>query len=122
MEEEMRRVLEYCRWKARWWRARVAPQRAPARGSADSELQEGLRAYALEQEAREQTWVVSWGTKWAAIRERASFVLEERVVDVTEEVLIPLEIELEDDEDARGMFEDDGVEEEEGDEDGDDAE
>ncbi|KAJ7601753.1 hypothetical protein DFH06DRAFT_1024912 [Mycena polygramma] len=44
--EEMRRVLRYLHWQARWWEDRVA-----ARPDASPEVQAGVRAYALKQSA-----------------------------------------------------------------------
>ncbi|KAJ7018076.1 hypothetical protein C8F04DRAFT_977957, partial [Mycena alexandri] len=110
VEEEMRRVLQFCRWKAEWWTARLEPKRGPDRAEMEPELVEGLRAYALEQRSRENAWATSWEAKWAAIRARTGVVLAERLVDVTEEVLLPLEVELEDEDDARALFEDEGLE------------
>ncbi|KAJ6459377.1 hypothetical protein C8R47DRAFT_1081340 [Mycena vitilis] len=72
LEEEMRRVLEFCSWKARWWEARVEPA------------------------ARERKWEALWRAKWAAVRVRAGLVLRDHVVPVTEGVLVPLEVELDD--------------------------
>ncbi|KAJ7181651.1 hypothetical protein C8R43DRAFT_869903 [Mycena crocata] len=89
LDEEMRRVLEFCSWKAAWWRARRFP-----RADISAELKEGLCAYALEQEARELFWAEKWADKWAAVRERAGRALEDNVLDVTEEV--PIEVEVAD--------------------------
>ncbi|KAJ7833212.1 hypothetical protein B0H14DRAFT_3087705 [Mycena olivaceomarginata] len=61
LEEEMRRVLEFCRWKAKWW----DNQRA-ARTGVPGPLAEGLWAYATEQAAREREWAAQWEGKWAA--------------------------------------------------------
>ncbi|KAJ7486373.1 hypothetical protein B0H11DRAFT_1721594, partial [Mycena galericulata] len=110
MEEEMRRVLEYCAWKARWWDERVAPVRDDSRGAISFELAEGLRAYALAQAARERSWGTNWASKWSAVRARAAQVMREEVTDVTDGVLVPLEVEL----DEEGEEEDpyDGFDEE----------
>jgi hypothetical protein len=91
LEEEMRRVLKFCEWKALWWDKRVDCGRdvAPA-------LAEGLRAYALAQAARERAWERAWGAKWGAVCERAKIVMRDHLVDVTE--LLPLEVELDVDE------------------------
>ncbi|KAJ7462586.1 hypothetical protein FB451DRAFT_991024, partial [Mycena latifolia] len=66
VDEEMQRVLVYCTWKANCWTDRVA-----LREDVSPELPEGLRAYALEQAAREAAWATNWATKWSVIRERA---------------------------------------------------
>ncbi|KAJ7825807.1 hypothetical protein B0H14DRAFT_3088537 [Mycena olivaceomarginata] len=62
LDEEMRRVLEFCEWKALWWDQRVDCDRdvAPA-------LAEGLHAYALGQAARERAWQSAWRAKWGAV-------------------------------------------------------
>jgi hypothetical protein len=96
-------VLEFCGWKARWWDERVNCGR-----DVTTELAEGLRAYALAQAARERKWEMMWREQWAAVCERATTVMRDHVVDVTE--LVPLEVELDDE-----LQEDeyDGFEEEE---------
>ncbi|KAK7048776.1 CxC2 domain-containing protein [Favolaschia claudopus] len=93
LDEEMRRVLEFSSWKARWWEDRTE-LRAP---TVTAELQEGLRAYALAQAAREHAWELAWREKWAAVRERSKIVMRDHVVDVSE--LVPLEVELDEEED-----------------------
>ncbi|KAJ7731090.1 hypothetical protein B0H14DRAFT_3097890 [Mycena olivaceomarginata] len=80
LEEEMRRVLEFCAWKAHWW-----DDRAEARSDVTPELAEGLRAYALAQAARERAWELDWRNKWAA--------------------LVPLEVELEEEEEEEAFEE-----------------
>ncbi|KAF7336029.1 CxC2 domain-containing protein [Mycena sanguinolenta] len=113
VEEEMRRVLEFCVWKTEWWQQRLEPQRGPERSEITPELAEGLRAYALEQVFREQAWLAAWKAKWETVRVRTATVLRDHLVDVTEEVLVPLEVELDDEDEERAIFEDDGFEEEE---------
>ncbi|KAJ7635975.1 hypothetical protein DFH06DRAFT_1139060 [Mycena polygramma] len=93
LEEEMRRVIAFCHYRVRWWAARLE-----SRPDADPELAEGLRAYALEQMHRELKWAEKWAEKWAAVRARAGLVVRDHLVDVTEEVLIPLEVDLDDEE------------------------
>ncbi|KAJ7669560.1 hypothetical protein DFH06DRAFT_1321616 [Mycena polygramma] len=94
VDEEMRRVLEFCAYKARWWEARLEPQRDPDRGEISPELAEGQRAYALAQIAREREWQATWEKKWAAVRERAKLVMRDHIVDAS--LLVPLEVELDD--------------------------
>ncbi|KAJ7892452.1 hypothetical protein B0H13DRAFT_1573647, partial [Mycena leptocephala] len=75
VDEEMRRVLAFCAWKANWWEARLVPVRDGGRGEISPALAEGLRAYALAQVARERKWESAWRRKWAAVRARAGLVL-----------------------------------------------
>ncbi|KAJ7149097.1 hypothetical protein C8R46DRAFT_1009634 [Mycena filopes] len=106
LEEEMRRVLEFCLWKARWWEEKLGQ-----RGDVAGPLAEGLRAYAREQMARERQWAADWGEKWAPVRARVAVVLRDHVEDVDESVFQPLEVDL--DEDQREEFEFDDFDEEE---------
>jgi hypothetical protein len=46
VQEEMRRVVEYHRWRADWWQRQVG-----ARNSCDDETQSGLMGYAYKQAA-----------------------------------------------------------------------
>ncbi|KAJ7439837.1 hypothetical protein FB451DRAFT_1344179 [Mycena latifolia] len=55
LEEEMRRILAFCVYKANWWHERKNP-----RPGVSPELAEGLRAYVMEQEAREHRWKEKW--------------------------------------------------------------
>ncbi|KAJ7211675.1 hypothetical protein GGX14DRAFT_564905 [Mycena pura] len=96
LEEEMRRVLMFGTWKAKWW-----DQQRQARFGLSSELAEGLYAYASEQAARERYWVAKWDAQWQPLRERAQ--LCDDLVDVVD--LIPVEVELDEDV-AYGEYED----------------
>ncbi|KAJ7748842.1 hypothetical protein B0H14DRAFT_3096954 [Mycena olivaceomarginata] len=104
LEEEMRRVLQFCAWKGQWWEGRVHCGR-----NVSPELEEGLQAYALAQVAREWKWESDWQPKWAAVRERTKTVMRDHVTDVTE--LVPLEVELDDELEEEDEY--DGFEEEE---------
>ncbi|KAJ7821558.1 hypothetical protein B0H14DRAFT_3471465 [Mycena olivaceomarginata] len=103
LEEEMRRVLEFCAWKARWWDERVESER-----DVSPEVEEGLRAYALAHAAQEWAWESDWRRQWAAVRDRAKAVMQDHIVDVTE--LVPLEVELDEEDEEEDGF--DGFEEE----------
>ncbi|KAJ6452203.1 hypothetical protein C8R45DRAFT_1057032 [Mycena sanguinolenta] len=103
LEEEMRRVLQFCVWKKGWWEGKVNCGR-----EVSAELEEGLRAYALAQVARERMWESDWRIKWAGVRERAKTVMRDHITDVTE--LLPLEVELEDGQEEEDEY--DGFEEE----------
>lgn len=97
----MRRILEFCHWKARWW-----DQQADRRSNVSPPLQEGLRAYAAEQAAMERMLARSWESKWRAVRERARTTLDRHAADVADEVgeVGPeVEIELDDVEDGNEL-------------------
>ncbi|KAJ7609963.1 hypothetical protein FB45DRAFT_982292 [Roridomyces roridus] len=87
VDEEMRRVLGYCGWKAAWWEAR-----AGARTNVPHDVAEGLRAYATEQAARERHWQSGWQAKWAAVRERARAALLDEGVDFARDPAIRVEL------------------------------
>lgn len=57
--EEMRRILEYCDWKAGWW-----TQRASLRTDVSAALQSGLHAYAHKQAAVYHDLARSFARKW----------------------------------------------------------
>lgn len=59
LREEMRRTIEYLKWKANWWQ-----ERAGSRSCSDKLLAEGLRAYALEQAALQRTLSTSFQQAW----------------------------------------------------------
>lgn len=82
MNEEMRRVLQYCQWKRAWWEARGPVRQHYSRELEDDvfgpcgqvlspELEEGLKAYAGEQGNMESRIAAAWSVKWAAAREAA---------------------------------------------------
>jgi hypothetical protein len=70
LDEEMRRILVYCRWKENWWIEQV-----PRREGLSSSLAEGLHAYAQEQADMERRICSSWTTKWARARALAEPIL-----------------------------------------------
>jgi hypothetical protein len=76
IEEEMRRALEFCSWKVKWWE-----QQAHRRTTVPPHLQEGLVAYATENAAAECRRLMTWSNTWAAVRQRAAQVLENHLKD-----------------------------------------
>lgn len=103
LDEEMRRVLEFCTWKETWWLTQ-----APRREDASDQLEDGLHAYAQEQADQERRICLAWRTKWARARLIANPILDAfwgvdrapSVLDATDEtVVIELDIN-EDDGDA----------------------
>jgi hypothetical protein len=70
LDEEMRRVLQFCQWKAMWWL-----EQAPCREDLPPQLAEGLRAYAEEQADLERCISSLWTTKWAVARALAQPIL-----------------------------------------------
>lgn len=87
LDEEMRRVLQFCGWKEEWWQ-----QQKQARSlTADHEktLREGLHAYAEKQIAFERKMAQAWELKWRSIRVRAAPIIAGNVpldVEGTDEV------------------------------------
>ena len=71
VDEEMRRVLEFCRWKTEWWLEQV-----PLREGLRPQLAEGLHAYAEEQADMERRICLSWTNKWSRARELAAPILQ----------------------------------------------
>ncbi|KAG6824771.1 hypothetical protein H0H92_005865 [Tricholoma furcatifolium] len=70
LEEEMRRALEYTRWKAKWWE-----EQGTRRPTNSEFLKEGLAAYASEQTAVELARYCQWDAKWCKVRQRAKDLL-----------------------------------------------
>lgn len=59
LREEMRRVLEFLEWRARWWDAK-----ADLRSNVSLEMSEGLKAYAFQQAALQRSLATSFKTLW----------------------------------------------------------
>lgn len=55
VREEIRRILEFLSWRAFWWE-----EKQHARDGVDNEMKEGIRAYAIEQAALQQTFETSF--------------------------------------------------------------
>lgn len=70
LDEEMRRILVYCTWKAKWWRTESV-RRVPELQDNDPCLTEGLAAYGERQAALEDSIFTKWTVKWKGIRDRA---------------------------------------------------
>lgn len=97
LEEEMRRIIEFCNWKAAWWDGQ-----ADRRSNMSPHLREGIRAYAAEQAATERRLARVWALKWNMVRQRARVALEAGASDVAdelEEVGPEIEVVLQADED-----------------------
>jgi hypothetical protein len=71
LDEEMRRVLEFCRWKEAWWKEQV-----PRRDGVSAPLADGLLAYAEEQADMERHISQLWSIKWAGARKLAQPILQ----------------------------------------------
>jgi hypothetical protein len=76
IDEEMRRALEFCSWKVKWWE-----QQAHRRTTVLSYLREGLVAYATQNAATERRRLMAWSDAWAPVRQRAAQVLESHLKD-----------------------------------------
>jgi hypothetical protein len=109
LDEEMRRALQYCWWKAQWWK-----QRADTATAQLEYITEGIRAYALEQGNAEQRRAIRWSSRWSAVRERARDVLavQSSNVDATDR-LPQLIVELAEEEDREGQLDESEGEDEE---------
>ncbi|KAI3605284.1 hypothetical protein WG66_013037 [Moniliophthora roreri] len=70
VEEEMRRALAFCHWRAKWWTEQL--ERRP---NLSSPLSEGLRAYAKEQSVHELQRAEQWEERWRALRDRAAAIV-----------------------------------------------
>jgi hypothetical protein len=60
LREEMRRVIEFLRWKSEWWISRAE------HWPADTALAEGLRAYAINQSMLQRSLSQRFQTIWKA--------------------------------------------------------
>jgi len=69
----MRRILQFCNWKARWWRDQLS-LRTP--DTTDNILSEGLQAFAEQQAAQEFDIAKDWESKWRAVRVRARPIVD----------------------------------------------
>jgi hypothetical protein len=69
----MRRILEFCNWKATWWENKIQQQEAER--TDDDPLADGLRAYAHEQAALEHEILTKWAHKWRQTRNRAILII-----------------------------------------------
>ncbi|KAK7054540.1 hypothetical protein VNI00_003738 [Paramarasmius palmivorus] len=100
VDEEMRRSITFCHWRAGWWDAQ-----AQRRSDVNPWLAEGLQAYASEQSDIERRRGTSWQSSWAPLRMRVAEVLkslDDKHSD-PEEMLnrlktVTVELELEEDE------------------------
>lgn len=93
----MRRVLQFCAWKARWWQDQITE-----RSTNDPLLTAGLSAYANQQAAMEEEIALTWKSKWAAVRTKAAPIIElvlgdkNEVIDDSMASPSSVEIEIED--------------------------
>lgn len=90
----MRRALDFCSWKVKWWE-----QQAYRRTTVPPHLRDGLVAYASENAAAERRRLLSWSNAWVAVRQRAAQVLETHLKDREDAAgLVMLDIEVDVDE------------------------
>ncbi len=59
LREEMRRVLDFLEWRAKWWDAQ-----GNIRSQVGLELKEGLHAYASQQAALQRSLAASFKSLW----------------------------------------------------------
>lgn len=86
LEEEMRRAIVYCRWKASFWDNAETP-RESFTTQEEFVLHEGVQAYARRQAEYECRRALQWEDKWRAIRERAALVLTSQLSQTGSDVL-----------------------------------
>ena len=84
LREEMRRSVEFCRWKSRWWRD-LAQDAYPR---VTSEIREGARAYAFSHENAEAQLADRWYQKWDPLIVKADeFIQEHPALDPDNNVI-----------------------------------
>lgn len=74
LNEEMRRVLQFCEWKQLWWHQQLGRR---VLGDSDRPLMEGLHAYAAQQAGLEVQIVSDWSEKWGRTRAVAQPIIDE---------------------------------------------
>ena len=95
VEEEMRRALGWCYWRAQWWL-----QQVNKRSDVAAHIAEGIQAYAEEQSDAERQRSIRWATQWGDIRDRARAVVANmQSVSDGVESLPELVVELDDEDD-----------------------
>jgi hypothetical protein len=115
--EEMRRTLEFFKWKSRWWLA-LQNSRADSEPSLDPQTHHGLRAYANRQALIYSSLVTSYVNHWRKFLVENSLGLEwlnlypvasspATVLHPVEGVDQPLEDEDEDEPDSEGSVDQD---------------
>jgi hypothetical protein len=73
LDEEMRRVIQFCDWKAEWWRNQPLQR---VLDFTNNILSDGLKAFAEQQAAQEINIAEDWAAKWSAVRIRAAPIIE----------------------------------------------
>ncbi|KAJ7036055.1 hypothetical protein C8F04DRAFT_1181827 [Mycena alexandri] len=93
VEEEMRRTIEYGVWAEGRWEARSSARSVMLGTSVaiTPEVAEGVRAYALEQAARERRTCEKLRTDWGPIRGRGADYLSGRDISGREEIVVEVD-------------------------------
>lgn len=90
LDEEMRRCIVYCHWKAAWW-----SQKFERLSAVEPTLGEGLVTYASQQMSFEQQRAHFWEEKWSSIRSRAQLIRQTHLGEEESSLSVPeLEVEL----------------------------
>ncbi|ESK84380.1 hypothetical protein Moror_10169 [Moniliophthora roreri MCA 2997] len=93
LEEEMCQAIDFCIWRAQWWKDQVGCQQGISR-----HLAEGLRAYAMEQSELEMIRATTWSATWSPIRQRLATIMnalrEDHDLDAMLQQLGTLTVEL----------------------------
>jgi len=106
LDEEMRRVLQFCGWKADWWRNQIGLRNTD---TTDNLVLDGLKAFAEQQAAQEVRIATDWAAKWRAVRIRAKPIIDgipDNYCEVHdgESDTVAIYIEDEDEDDGNGDF------------------
>jgi hypothetical protein len=68
LDEEMRRMIEYGKWRSAWWKERRDE-------AADGEVGEGKRGYAAEGMETELARSTALESKWSGIQNKAQLII-----------------------------------------------
>ncbi|KAJ7262384.1 hypothetical protein C8J57DRAFT_1183875 [Mycena rebaudengoi] len=79
LEEEMRRVLQFLRWHAGWWREQIG-----LRPEIDAAQREGETAYALRQASLKEALAARFEQKWVGV---AELIRQGRAGDVVRDAI-----------------------------------
>src|ERR1700720_582923 len=101
----MCRVLQFCGWKADWWRNQINLHNL---NTMNNFVLNGLKAFAEQQAAQEVHTMMDWAVKWRVVRICAKLIIDSipdnREVHNGESKIVEIYIEDEDENDGNGDF------------------